>query len=74
MVEHSQQLLDKADVTDVSKAVTEAVQSSIGLKDSLEEVKKSLGSKMGRQECLQQFKSHQSMIEEIRKQEITTIR
>jgi hypothetical protein len=44
--------VDKADVTDVSKAVTEAVQSSLGLKESLEEVKKQVHGKMERKECL----------------------
>lgn len=41
-------MLEKADVSDVSKAVMEAVQASMGLKDQVEEVRKLANTKMGR--------------------------
>eukprot|EP00347_Sterkiella_histriomuscorum_P015749 403355827 len=67
-------LIDKADIQDVSKAVTEVVQSNVGQKEDIEEIKKQLSLKMNRQECITSLKSHQSMIDEIRKQEISNIR
>ncbi|CDW85981.1 UNKNOWN [Stylonychia lemnae] len=70
----SEVLIEKADIQDVSKAVSEVIQSSMGHKEEIEELKKQIGLKMNRQECVTTFKSHQSMIDDIRKQEITNIR
>lgn len=48
MEDLASQLLDKAEVTDVSKAVTEAVSGTAGLKEQIEELRKSLHGKMSR--------------------------
>jgi len=59
--------MEKADIQDVSKAVSEVIQSSLGHKEEIEELKKQVGLKMNRQDCVTSLKSHQTMIDDIRK-------
>ena len=40
--------MEKADIQDVSKAVSEVIQSSLGHKEEIEELKKQVGLKMNR--------------------------
>ena len=59
--------MEKADIQDVSKAVSEVIQSSLGHKEEIEELKKQVGLKMNRLDCVTSLKSHQTMIDDIRK-------
>lgn len=59
-------LVSKADIQDVSKAVTEII-STVDCKPEVEELKKALQQKMSRKETIAQFKCHQSMIEDLKK-------